>query len=125
MKEQRKTELQGILDEAEELRRQVNLQLKEDHPKYQDQGAWEQAVGALSDKLSDILTEERDDLETEAWMDPKETPEHADLTEIVIHMEHALNHCNAALDSIEEKDFEQARTELDDLIHQIKKSMDA
>lgn len=125
MNQERKTEVEKLIDETEEIKRQVNLQLAEDHPKYQDADAWVQAVSALSDKIADVLTEERDTLQTEGWTQPKETKEHADLTEIVIHMEHALNHCNAALDSIEEEDFEQARTELDDQIHQLKKSIDA
>lgn len=124
MNQERKAEIERLIDETEEMKRQVNLQLNEDHPKYKDADAWEQALTSLTDKISDLLTEERDALEAEAWTEAKETKEHAALTEAVIYLEHALNHGNAALDSIEEGDFEQARTELEDLIHQLKKSLD-
>lgn len=124
MNDERKKECDHLVNEAQELIRQIDLKLNADQPKYESATAWRQAITALSDKLMDVLTEERNTSDAESYYDAKETKAHVALEESVVYLEHALNHCNAGLDSVENDDFEQARTEFNDMIHQLKKAMD-
>lgn len=123
MDRERRTEVEHIVSKTEELIAQIDLVFREGEPKYRTPDAWEQAVGSVSDKISDILTEEQGALRTDSEDSAKETEAHVALEETVEYLEHALNQTNAALDAVGSEDFEDARTRLQDSIHQLNKAM--
>lgn len=124
MNRERRTEVEHLVNETQNLIAEVDMKLNETGtPKYRDKRDWEKAFTAVSDKISDILTEEQGALDTADEESEKKEEARRALEESVAHLESALDACNAALDSVENEDYEQARSMLDDQVHDLQKAM--
>lgn len=122
MDTQRRHEIESLINETEELRRQVNIKLDGGDPKYTDPDEWQHAISELTDKITDLATEERDALESHS-----SHREHSDaddsLMGAVIHLEHALEDCNAALDAVSDDDYESAMDGFSSAVDQLTSAM--
>ena len=124
MNAERRHEIENLINETEELRRQVDIKLDGGDPKYKDSVEWQRAIADLTDKITDLATEERDVLEASEADGHKENEEYDSLMGAVVHLEHALEDCNAALDAIaDDDDFEEAQEGLTSAVDQLTKAI--
>lgn len=123
MNAQRRSEVEHIINDVENMIVECNLQIEKGTAKYASEQAWLEAAGKLSDKISDLLTEAQDAAKRDADTSAKETRDHADLLESSVNLELALNDVNLAVDAIGNQDFTDAREKLNKTLHALRKTI--
>lgn len=123
MNQQRRTETEHLIDELQKMIVECTLQLEGGHPKYTTMQAWLKAGGELSDKISDILTEEQGAALRDSTTSDRERRDHNDLLESSGNLESALDNVNDAVDALGNENYEDARKRLQDTVDALRKAM--
>lgn len=123
MNAQRRSEAEHLIDDIQNMIVECNLQMEKGTAKYASAEAWLQAGGALSDKLSDLLTETQGAAVRDSETSAKETRDHDDLLESSENLETALNDVNLAVDALGNEDYKDAREKLEKTVHALRKAM--
>lgn len=119
MNQERRKETERLLSEAQELAVECQLAQKKGSAKYTTTDAWLKAGADLSDKISDMLTEEQD-----AAVSSEERPgrDHADLLATSEHLEEALECANDAVDALGEAAYEEAGKRLEETMAALRRA---
>ena len=123
MNQERRKEVEHIIDDLQKMIVECNLQLEGGHPKYTTMQAWLKAGGDLSDKISDLLTEEQGAALRDSTTSDRERRDHSDLLESSGNLESALDNVNDAVDALGSEDYEDARRRLNDTVEDLRKAM--
>lgn len=123
MNQERRKEVEHIIDDIQKMIVECNLKLEGGHAKYTTMQAWLKAGGELSDKISDLLTEEQGAALRDSTTSGRERQDHSDLLESSGNLENALDNVNDAVDALGSEDYEDARKRLDDTVADLRKAM--
>lgn len=119
MNQQRRTETEHLISEAQELAVECQLQKEKGSAKYTTADAWLKAGGELSDKIADLLTEEQD----AAVSGERKERDHEDLLSSSEHLEEALECANDVVDDLGNAEYESAEKNLEETIAALRRAV--
>ncbi|MBD5560416.1 MAG: hypothetical protein HDQ87_08710 [Clostridia bacterium] len=123
MNQERRTETEHLVSEVRELAVECQLAEEKGSAKYTTTDAWLRAGGELSDKISDLLTEEQDAAASGEETSRRKERDHADLLSTSAHLEEALEDMNDAVDALGEADYAAAGRQLDAVLDALNRAM--
>ena len=122
MNQQRRTEVEHLINEGQQLAVECQLQLEKGSAKYTTADAWLKAGAAFSDKVADLLTEEQDAAAARSSEDKQR--DHEDLLASSVHLEEALESANEAVDALGEAEYAEAEKLLEKTLAALRRAMD-
>lgn len=120
MNQERRTETEHLIGEAQQLAVECQLQKERGSAKYTTTDAWLKAGGDLSDRISDMLTEEQD---AAVSRQNRSERDHDDLLATSEHLEDALESANDAVDALGNAEYEDAEKCLEETISALRRAM--
>lgn len=121
MNQERRTETEHLIDEAQQLAVECRLEAEKGSAKYTTTDAWLKAGADYSDKISDLLTEEQDAAAERTSED--KSRDHEDLLTSSVHLEDALEAANDAVDALGEADYRGAGTHLEESVAALRRAL--